>query len=46
MLGGLVFPSKNFPQFIVIHKVKGFSIVNEAEIGVIFSYSLGFSMIQ
>ena len=23
--------SKNFPQFVVIHTVKGFSIVNEAE---------------
>ena len=25
---------KNFPQFVVIHLVKGFSIVNEAEIDV------------
>ena len=25
---------KNFPQFIVIHTVKGFSIVNKAEIDV------------
>ena len=25
---------KNFPQFIVIHTVKGFGIVNEAEIDV------------
>ena len=25
---------KNFPQFIVIHIVKGFSIVNEAEVDV------------
>ena len=24
--------SQNFPQFIVIHKVKGFGIVNKAEI--------------
>ena len=24
--------SQNFPQFIVIHTVKGFGIVNEAEI--------------
>ena len=23
---------KNFPQFVVIHTVKGFSIVNEAEV--------------
>ena len=26
--------SKNFPQFVVIHTVKGFSIVSEAEVGV------------
>ena len=25
---------KNFPQFAVIHTVKGFSVVNEADIGV------------
>ena len=25
---------KNFPQFVVIHIVKGFSIVNEAEIDI------------
>ena len=30
---------KNFPQFIVIHTVKGFSIVNEAEV----DFSLVFS---
>ena len=24
---------KNFPQFIVIHTVKGFGIVNKAEVG-------------
>ena len=24
--------SKNFPQFVVIHTVKGFSIVNEADV--------------
>ena len=23
---------KNFPQFVVIHKIKGFSIVSEAEL--------------
>ena len=27
---------KNFPKFIVIHTVKGFSIVNEAEVDVFF----------
>ena len=30
---------KNFPQFVVIHTVKGFGIVNEAEVG----FSLKFS---
>ena len=37
---------KNFPQFIVIHTVKGFSIINEAELDVFFWNSLTFSMIQ
>ena len=36
--------SKNFPQFVVIHTVKGFRVVNEAE--VFFWNSLAFSMIQ
>ena len=25
---------KNFPQFVVVHRVKGFGIVNEAEVDV------------
>ena len=25
---------KNFPQFVVIHTVKGFTVVNEAEVDV------------
>jgi len=25
---------KNFPQFVMIHRVKGFSVVNEAEVDV------------
>ena len=29
-------PFQNFPQFIVIHTVEGFGIVNEAEIDVFF----------
>ena len=29
---GLVLPSKNFSQFVVSHTVKGFSIVNEADV--------------
>ena len=36
---------KNFSQFVVIHTVKGFSIVNEAEV-VFYWNSLAFSMIQ
>ena len=28
---------KNFPQFVVIHTVKGFSIVNEADVFLEFS---------
>ena len=36
---------QNFPQFIVIHIVKGFGIVNKAEIDV-FLDSLAFLMIQ
>ena len=36
---------QNFPQFIVIHTVKGFGIVNKAEIN-FFWNALAFSMIQ
>ena len=32
-------PSQNFPQFIVIHTVKGFGIVNKAEIDVFLELS-------
>ena len=35
----------NFPQFIVIHTVKGFSGVNEAEVDIFLEF-LAFSMIQ
>jgi len=35
---------QNFPQFIVIHTVKGFGIVSKAEIDV-FSGTLAFSII-
>ena len=34
--------SQNFPQFIVIHTVKGFGIVNEAEIDVFLELSCFF----
>ena len=37
---------QNFPQFIVIHTVEGFGIVNKAEIDGFFWNSLTFSVIQ
>ena len=36
---------ENFPQFVVIHTVKGFIVVNEAEVD-FFGSSFAFSMIQ
>ena len=33
---------KNFPQFVVIHTVKGFGIVNKAEVDVILELSFFF----
>ena len=33
---------KNFPQFIVIHTVKGFGIVNKAELDVFLELSCSF----
>ena len=33
---------KNFPQFIVIHTVKGFGIVNKAEVDVFLELSCFF----
>ena len=30
---------KNFPQFVVIHTVKGFGVVNKAEVGVFLELS-------
>ena len=35
---------QNFPQFIVIHTVKGFGIVNKAEIDVFLELSYFFSV--
>ena len=41
--GGLVFIHfQNFPQFIVIHTVEGFGIVNKAEIDVFLELSCFF----
>ena len=34
---------KNFPQFVVIHTVKGFSVVTEAEVDVFLEFSYFFS---
>ena len=33
---------KNFPQFVVIHTVKGFGVVNEAEVDVFLEFSCFF----
>jgi len=33
---------KNFPQFVVVHTVKGFSVVNEAEVDVFLELSCFF----
>ena len=33
---------KNFPQFVVIHTVRGFSVVNEAEVDIFREFSLPF----
>ena len=37
---------KSFPQFVVIHTVKGFSIVNEVEVDVILEFSSFFYIQQ
>ena len=34
---------ENFPQFVVIHTVKGFGIVNKAEIDVFLEFSCFFN---
>ena len=33
---------KNFPQFVVIHTVKGFDLVNKAEVDVFLELSCSF----
>ena len=33
---------ENFPEFVVIHTVKGFGVVNEAEVGVLLEFSCFF----
>ena len=37
---------KNFPQFVVIHTVKGFGIVNKGKIDVFLEFFMLFSMIH
>ena len=37
--GGLVFPYLRIFQFVVIYTVKGFSVVNEAEVDVFLKFS-------
>ena len=37
---------RNFPQFVMIHTVKGFGIINKPEVDFFFWNSLAFSMIQ
>ena len=34
---------KNFPQFVVIHTVKGFGIVNKAEVDIFLEFSCFFN---
>ena len=33
---------KSFPQFVVIHTVKGFSVINETEVDVFLEFSCFF----
>ena len=40
--GGLVFPSLRIFQFVVIHVVKGFGVVNKAEVDVFLELSCFF----
>ena len=37
---------KNFPEFVVFHTIKGFGIVNKAEVDIFLELSLAFLMIQ
>ena len=34
---------KNFPQFVVIHTVKGFGVINKAEVDVFLEFSCFFN---
>ena len=37
---------KNFPQFVAIHTVKGFGVVNKAEVDVFLKLSCSFNMLK
>ena len=37
---------KNFPQFVVIHTIKGFSVVSEAEVDVFLGDQSTHSLLQ
>ena len=37
---------RNFPQFVVIRVIKGFSVVNEAEVDVSLEFPLNYSLVQ
>ena len=37
---------KNFPQFVVIHTVKDFSVINKAEVDVFLEFSFFFYVQQ
>ena len=41
-----VFSTKNCPQFVVIHTVKGFRVVNEAEVDVFLELSSFFDDLE
>ena len=39
MWSGILISFKNFPQFVVTHTVKGFGVVNKAEVDVFLELS-------
>ena len=41
-MSGIPISLKNFPQFVVIHTVKGFGVVNKAEVDVFLELSCFF----
>ena len=37
--GGLIFPSLSFPHFLMIHTVKGFSLIKKTEVDVFLEFN-------